>query len=128
MAFMAGSLEAMHELMVDGLQVLAAGLAEMQKVWSLLVCCQGLLVAPLLNHHEHMGVLLVAVQVVLQAAVLAAAGFDQHTQAGFHGCLLRRVGGDGGNQGQRGGHGQAPGGTAERVTMLVYLAGKKNSA
>jgi hypothetical protein len=127
MAFMAGSLEAVHQLMVDGLQVFAAGLAEMQKVWGLLVRRQGLLVTPLLDHHEHMGVLLVAVQVVLQAAVFAAAGVDQHTQAGFYGRLLCRVGGEGGNQGQRGGHGQAPGGTAERVTMLVYLAGKKNS-
>lgn len=100
----------MHQLLIDLFQQAAAGLAEMQKMLGLLVRAKGGGVLPLLDHDETVGLLLMAVQVVLQTA-----GFNRFGLAG--------AGGDSGDQGEWARHGWAP---VQDVAMLGYSIDEKN--
>lgn len=70
--------------MIDLFQQAAAGLYEMQKVRGLLVRTKGGGVLPLLDHDETAGLLLMQVQVVLQATGFGLARRHQLAQAGLN--------------------------------------------
>tara|TARA_R110000868_G_scaffold29057_5_gene108192 strand:+ start:1949 stop:2347 length:399 start_codon:yes stop_codon:yes gene_type:complete len=120
-----GSLNnAVHKLMIDRFQQAAAGFDEVLEMRGLLVSAKGFGVLPLFNHDEAVGLLLMAVQVVLQATGFGLAEWYELTQAGLNSLRVAGQGGEGGNKGDWARHTWAP---VQEVAMLGYLIDEKNS-
>jgi len=110
--------------MIDRFQQAAAGVYEVLKVRGLLVRTEGGGIQPLLNHDEAVGLVLMAVQAVLQATGFCLAGWHELAQAGFKCLRVAGQGSDCGNEGEWARHMLAP---VEEMAMLGYLIDEKNS-
>ena len=86
--------------MIDRFQQAAAAVDEVLEVRGLLVRAEGVGIAPLLNHDETVGLVLMAVQVVLQATSFRLAGRYQLAQAGFKRVGVAGQGREGSNKGE----------------------------
>jgi hypothetical protein len=86
--------------MIDLCQQAAASLSKVQEMRGMLVCAEGFCVQPLFDHDEAIWLLLMAVQVVLQATGFSLAGWYQQAQASLDGICLAGEGGEGGDQGE----------------------------